>query len=487
MSAARSELLLTHGYFLAEDVHEQKHMAPYPPLGLLHLSGHLRRAGHAVAVHDSTFSTREALWARLDAREAPLVGISANMLTRGSVLDIIARARAAGMLVVVGGPDPPNYAEAYLAAGADVVVFGEGEATLAELLPILNHRPVPSGLLASGSMASGRLDRDALARVAGIAYLDGDGNLQKGPPRPALRDLDALGRPDREAIDLQAYLDCWRQHHGYGSLNIITARGCPFRCRWCSHSVFGFGHTRRSPENVAEEVAELQRRYAPDQLWYADDVFSISKPWLRAFADAMEAKGLSIPFECITRADRVDAETVVLLQRLACRRVWLGSESGSARILDAMERGVSPAQIQAAAGAIRGAGIELGFFVMWGYEGETPADIAATVGHVRRCLPDRCLTTVAYPMRGTPYFDAVADRVVAGRPWAEASERDHRIRSRHSKAYYAAASDWLQAELAEGRAESRSLGPLATERLRARWRSLRARLRMRLCAAEREA
>jgi radical SAM superfamily enzyme YgiQ (UPF0313 family) len=478
MSALGTELLLTHGYLLGEDAHERKHMAPYPPLGILHLSTFLRAAGHRVAIHDSTFSTREALWARLDAREAPVLGISANMLTRGAVLDIIARARAAGLRVVVGGPDPPNYPEAYLAAGADVVVFGEGEAALAELLPILGR---------SAALDAPELDLAALAGVAGIAFLDADGKLQKSPARPALRDLDALGWPDREAIDLRAYLDCWRQHHGYSSLNIITARGCPYRCRWCSHSVFGFGHARRSPENVADEVATLQRRYAPDQLWYADDVFSISKPWLRAYAEAMEARGLRIPFECITRADRVDAEVVALLRRLACRRVWLGSESGSARILDAMERGVSPAQIQAAASALREAGIALGFFVMWGYEGETGADIAETVAHVRRCLPDRCLTTVAYPMYGTPYFDAVADRVVAGRPWAEASERDHRIRGRHSKAYYAAASAWLQAELEDGRRAAEGQGAWAAARIPARLRSRRARLQLRLRAGEREA
>lgn len=466
-----TDLLLTHGYFLYEDAHERRVMKPYPPLGLLYLSAYLKRAGFAVEVFDSTFAAPDDLYLRLDARDAPILGVYTNLMTRPAVLAITARAKAAGWTVVLGGPESANYPEAYLAAGADIVVFGEGEEALADLLPAL----------AAGEL--GRLDS-----IAGIAFRGKEGQVVQTAPRAALRDLDALPWPDREAIDLAAYLDCWRTHHGTGSLNLITARGCPYRCRWCSHAVFGYGHARRAPEDVAAEVAWIRERYAPDMLWYADDVFSIHPRWLRAFRAAMEARDLHLPFECITRADRVTEGVVDDLRALGCFRVWLGSESGSQRVLDAMERGVRVEQVQAATRLLQQAGMRVGMFLMWGYEGETEADIAATIAHVKTTDPDVVLTTVAYPIRGTPYFDAVADRVLPTREWESGSDRDYAIRGRHSKRYYGFATRRLRQELALHRARraahpwrrpGRLLGPAAG--------TLLARAGMRLTAREHEA
>jgi len=425
------DLLLTHGYFLGEDEHERKYMKPYPPLGLLYLSAYLKRAGFDVEVFDATFTDRAALHARLAARPAPVVGVYTNLMTRPAVLDITRRAKASGWTVVLGGPESANYPEQYLAAGADVVVFGEGEVALEDLLP---------ALAANGP--------HRLHAVAGVAFRGEDGAVVRTTARPSLRDLDALPWPDREAIDIGAYLDCWRTHHGAGSVNLITARGCPYTCRWCSHSVFGYGHARRSPGDVADEVAWIRERYDPELLWYADDVFSINYRWLRAFAGEMKRRGLAIPFECITRADRVTDEVVDHLRALGCFRVWLGSESGSQRVLDAMSRGVSVEQVQSATRRFRQAGIQVGMFLMWGYEGEDASDVAATIDHVKRAGPDVFLTTVAYPIKGTPYFDEVQRRVVEPSDWAAASDRDYALRGRHSKRYYGFATKRLRHEVA---------------------------------------
>ena len=170
--------------------------------------------------------------------------------------------------------------------------------------------------------------------------------------------------------------------------------------------------------DVAAEVAWLLERYAPERLWFADDVFTISPRWLAAYRRLAVGGRLVRPFECITRADRVTAAVAEDLAALGCWRVWLGSESGSQRILDAMERGVTVAQVQEATRLLQAAGIQVGMFLMWGYDGETEADIAATIQHVKDTGPDVFLTTVAYPIRGTPYFDAVAPAVVAPDPFA---------------------------------------------------------------------
>lgn len=463
------DILLTHGYFIAEDPHEQQVMKPYPPLGLLYLSAYLKQAGFRPIVHDGTFGARATLLALVDRRPAPVIGIYTNLMTRAAVLDIMAAARRAGMRVVLGGPEAANHLQAYLDHGADAIVIGEGEATLAELLPALTERRVAD-----------------LAGIPGIAFLDGAGSLVRNPPRPPMVSIDQLPWPDRDAVDLGAYLDCWREHHGRSAVNVITARGCPYTCRWCSHGVFGFNHARRSPADVAAEVAHLVTAYRPDMLWYADDVFTISPRWLAAYRNALEQRGLKLPFECITRADRVTADVARDLAAMGCLRVWLGSESGSQRILDAMDRRVTLAQVRGATGHLQREGIEVGMFFMWGYPGETLADIRATVDHVIACDPDVVLSTVAYPITGTPFQEEVAERVVPLRPWAEGSDRDQALRGRHSRRYYRLASRWLKAAHRLGRLR-RHPGGRRLDVLRLSADIGLAQLGMRLCSAEREA
>ena len=424
-------VLLTHGYFLSEDEKERQIMKPYPPLGLLYLSAWLKRAGVPVEVFDSTFVERAALERRLAATPGGIVGIYTNLMTRKSVLGIVRAARRHRWTVVLGGPESANYPTEYLTAGADVVVIGEGELTMSELLETLP-----------------RTGTHRLHDVHGVVFRDEAGSIVRTPERAKVPDLDSLPWPDREAIDHGPYLDAWKTHHGASSINLITARGCPYRCNWCSHAVYGFTHRRRSPANVADEMQWIIDRYAPDQVWYADDVFTISHPWLASYFAELERRAIHRPFETITRADRLQTETsVALLRRLGCYRIWIGSESGSQRILDAMQRGVSVEQVRRSCALARAHGIQVGMFLMWGYEGEEIEDIAATVDHVKESNPDVFFTTVSYPIKGTGYFDKVRDRVEMPIAWAEASDRDYVIAGRRGKDYYKLADQWLRNEV----------------------------------------
>ncbi len=418
------DLLLTHGYFLAEDPKEQEIMKPYAPLGLLYLSSHLRARGFDVEIYDSTFGSREELFRVIETERPSTVGVYGNLMTRRNVLAIAAAARDAGCRVVLGGPEPANYAWEYLKAGADAIVNGEGEAALEVLLRSRDFTDVP-----------------------GIQYLSSD-RVVKNPPAELIANLDAQPWPDRERIDIGRYLNAWRSRHGRGSVSVITARGCPYHCRWCSHSVYGKTHRRRSPASVVEEVAWIAKRYQPEMLWVADDVFTIHPGWIMKYAEEMRRRDLKIPFECITRADRMNRQMAETLASLGCFRVWIGSESGSQKILDAMQRGVRVDQVRDAIRLLREQGIETGMFLMWGYDGEDMNDIEATVEHVKSCRPDIFLTTVSYPIKGTPYYDDVAPKLVRIGEWNASTDRDVRIAGRHSRRFYQFADQLLKSEVA---------------------------------------
>jgi radical SAM superfamily enzyme YgiQ (UPF0313 family) len=211
--------------------------------------------------------------------------------------------------------------------------------------------------------------------------------------------------------------------------------------------VYGKTHRRRKPVAVVDELEWILQRYRPDMLWIADDVFTIHHGWLAQFASEMKRRSLKIPFECISRADRLNAQVADVLAELGCFRIWIGSESGSQRVLDAMQRGVTVGQVQEAVAVCKSRGIQTGMFLMWGYEGEELDDIEETIRHVKRTRPDIFFTTVAYPIRGTPYFNQVADRVTTAKAWAEGSDRDFRIRGRHSRNFYQNADRLLRAEV----------------------------------------
>ena len=461
------DIVLSHGCILAEDEKERRIMAPYPPLGLLYVAAYLEREGVAVEVVDPTLGTRDELEARLRQLPPAVLGLYATFMTRVSVLRIVAVAADLGWTVVVGGPDADAHAEQYLNHGVHVVVFGEGEQTVLEVLRILGDR-----------------DRQGvhLDGIAGTVFRDPSGRVVRNRPRELIAELDTLPWPARELVDIPAYLGAWREHHGSGSVSLITARGCAYRCDWCSHSVFGRSHRRRSPDACADEVEWLVATYQPDRLWYADDVFTIHHGWLARFASELASRGLRAPFETITRADRMmDPGIVETLASMGCERLWIGAESGSERLLRDMQRGVTPEQVIRATRMAREHGIEVGLFLMWGYEGEQFDDIEATIDMVRRARPDVFLTTLAYPIKGTGYWNKVQDRIDNPGRWAETSDHDNQVRGRPGREHYRLADKWLRASYSEvtaGTDDRSEASDLAAEAAAARARLLEERRKL---------
>ncbi len=428
------DLLLAHGYFLMEDPKERVIMKPYAPLGILYLCSHLRSKGFDVDVFDTTFSTKAELIHFLQTDTPSVLGLYANLMTRSNIVEIIEAARIAGWTIVIGGPEAGSYALEYLQTGAHFVISGEGESTLEELLCVLKSR--------SADYSS----------ISGLSYLDSEGYLHRNAPREQISNLDLQPWPARDAIDLHRYVRTWREHHGMGSVNFITARGCPFSCKWCSHGVYGQTHRRRDPIKVVDEIEWLLETYSPDMVWISDDVFTINHAWIRTYHREMQRRNIRIPFECISRADRLTPEMMDMLAELGCFRMWIGAESGSQRILDSMGRGVKIEQVHRAVEMCRERGVQSGMFLMWGYEGEEMEDIEATISHVSASRPDIFFTTVSYPIKGTPYYSNISERLIQIMPWGKTSDREIRIRGRHSRNFYSHADRLLREEVALARA-----------------------------------
>jgi len=429
------DILLAHGYFLYDDPHELQVMKPYPPLGILYISSYLKSRGFNVGVFDSTFSAMADFESMIIQERPSVVGIYTNMMTKRNVLKMVQFCKTRNLYVILGGPDPPYYAQEYLDFGADIVVKGEGELTLEEVIP---H-------IAKHGMTQ-------LDDFQGIIWKNDDGIAVTNDPRPQIQDLSAHPWPDRQAIDIPEYMRIWKENHGASSISVIQARGCPYTCTWCSHSVFGNTHRRRTPEDAAEEVLWIKETYNPDMLWYADDVFTINSRWFFAYADELEKRGIRIPFECISRADRLDEKVVSRLADMGCYRLWNGSESGSQAVLDAMKRKTKVEDVQQKTHLLQKYGIEAGMFIMLGYDSETIDDIEQTVVHLKICNPDVFLTTVAYPIKGTPYYAEVESDVLRNGSWIENADRDLTVAGRYSKMFYSFATRWMVSEVALNRA-----------------------------------
>lgn len=431
------KILLVHGYFLSRDKSEQKVMKPYPPLGLLYLSASLKKAGYDVQVFDGTFSDFSDFEKHLKPFQPDVIGFYANMMTRHNILELNAIATSKGFPTIVGGPDPPHYAEAYLEKGFKAVVVGEGEGGLLSLLGVWSSP-------------------EKWQTIPGLIYLSANQVIRTPLPKPNTP-LDNFPFPDREAIDINQYLDCWERYHQQRPMSLITSRGCPFQCTWCSHNVYGYSLRKRTPENVLEEFDWLHSHYRFDSYWFADDVFTIQPKWNTQFAEKLlQHPSLVKPFECISRADKLHSDTIQTLRETKCARVWVGAESGSQRLLDQMKRGVTRNQVIAAVHELREAGIETGMFFMWGFMDESLQDIMDTISLAEACIPHIALTTVAYPIRGTKFFSELEkqDLLDTDVPFEKGTDRDISIRGQADPGVYDLANQYLHCSLNAARAKA---------------------------------
>jgi anaerobic magnesium-protoporphyrin IX monomethyl ester cyclase len=442
-----ARVLFAHGHLLCRDAKQFAIGKPYPPLATLFAAAHARKLGHEVALYDPMLDRDVTGFSSALDRERPDVVVlyddAFNWFTkmclsrmRAAACDMIRRASERGVPVIVAGHDAAEEPEAYLRSGAAFVILGEGEVTLGELLGALEK-------------ARGNIDelRDvAAAQIPGLA-LRHHGMPRRTPSRKLLQDLDVLPLPAWDLVEMDRYRTFWLERHGYFSLNVVTTRGCPYLCNWCAKPVYGSTYHSRSPGNVVAELRLLRERYAPDHLWFCDDILGLKSRWLVAWSDAVTEAGLRTPFLCQTRADLMTEENVRGLRRAGASEVWLGAESGSQRILDAMEKGISVQQTRAAVNRLRSQGVRVGLFLQFGYTGEGWEEVQATRALVRELLPDDIGISVSYPLPGTRYHAQTVARLGAKRNWSDSSDLDPLVPGRFSPPFYRTLSRVVHAEL----------------------------------------
>ena len=421
-----TDVLLGQSYFLRFDPKLWRAMQPYPPLGTLYAASYLRTRGHDVALFDAMLATGVEEWVAAVDRHRPTYAVlfedNFNYLSkmcllrmRDAAFAMLGVARDRGAVPIVCGSDATDNAPRYLDAGARYVVVGEGEETLGELLDRLRSED-PERATGAGSPAGPAAD------VPGLIYRGAGGSLVDTGRRPAMRDLDALPFPAWDLVDIERYRRAWAPH-GRFSMNMVSTRGCPFHCNWCAKPIWGQRYNSRSPESVVAELEWLRATHAPDHIAFADDIFGLKPGWLERYATLVRERGVVTPFKCLERADLLlRPGEVEALAAAGCEMVWMGAESGSQRILDAMDKGTTVEQIVEAARRLRAAGISVGFFLQFGYLGEEAADIEATRRLVRAARPDDIGVSVSYPLPGTPFHERVRAELGERRNWRDSAD-----------------------------------------------------------------
>jgi anaerobic magnesium-protoporphyrin IX monomethyl ester cyclase len=362
---------------------------PDPPLGLMILSACATRAGYSVQIldpnHDDTVFLRDVLSFKPD-----IVGYSllTTQISRARSIHAMIRAALRDCITIAGGIHPTALPEWTLRSlGLDYAVIGEGELTFIDLLNAIESGQDPAGLPGTATLR--------------------DNRFIQGPSRPLIRDLDAIPLPDRDSLAFKRYLrppGNIRGKYLRRATSIITSRGCPFGCVFCSsHGIFGRTIRRRSIENVMQEIHLLIDTYNIDGLWFLDDTLLESPDWLEDLCGELKRTGL--PWACQAHVRRADEHLFRVMKESGCRQVEFGVESGSEKILQYLRKGCDPDDVRRAFAICRKTGIRTLANFMIGVPGETKQDADKSFRLAKEIKPDHVVITFVTPLPGSDLFD----------------------------------------------------------------------------------
>ncbi|MEX2283323.1 MAG: radical SAM protein [Gemmatimonadota bacterium] len=431
----KNRVLVAHSYFLQYDEKQRQRMKPYPPLATLLVAAGLRQHGYDVTLFDAMLSAGtedfDALLGSTLPHAVVIVEDNFNFLTkmctlrmREAALDMVRNATRIGCPVVVNGSDAADCPELYLAAGASAIVLGDPDQAVLEVVDaIFAGAPV-------------------LSEIEGLVLPD-----RRTARRLPLRELDRLPPPAWDLVDLERYRSAWQRAHGRFSLNLVASRGCPYGCNWCAKPLFGRGYAQRSAESVALELAYLKRLARPDHIWFADDIFGLTADWLEEFARHVHRYDAIVPFMIQSRVNLMTPRAVAALRAAGAEEVWLGVESGSQKILTAMEKGTRVEQVRSASATLTEHGIRACWFIQLGYLSEEWDDILATRDLIREGAPHDIGVSVAYPLPGTKFHELVRAQLGERRNWQHTDELAVLFHGTFSTDFYRHVRDLLHDEV----------------------------------------
>lgn len=424
------KVLFTHSYFLQLDAKQLQTGMPYPPLATLYAAALLRENGYDVKLHDIQFAlSPDEIETSFEAFKPNIFVVyddafnylSKMCLTnmREAAFVMIQNAKTRGCKVLVSSSDATDHAEAYLAKGADAVIIGEGEYTLLECVNYFSGK-------------STKILKD----IAGLTFIN-EGALVKTAPRLVVKDLDQLPLPAWDLVNITPYRETWLKQHGYFSINFVTTRGCPYKCNWCAKPIYGNRYNSHSPERIAELMQNLQKQFGFTHIWFADDIFGLKPNWLKRFAEVSKEKKLKIKYKIQSRADLLlEEDNIIHLAESGCETVWMGAESGSQKILDAMDKGTKVEQIYEATRLLKRHGIKTAFFLQLGYLTETANDLKLTLNMLKELLPDDVGISVSYPLPGTKFYETVKSQLQTKSNWTDSDDLDMMFMGTYKPEFY---------------------------------------------------
>ena len=423
------QILFSHSYFLRFDPKQWATGQPYAPLGTLYATALMRENDYEVSLFDTMFARQpEEVVPYLEKNKPDLFVLyddGFNYLTkmcltnmREAAFKMIKLAKQRGCTVIISSSDATDRYEMYLDEGADFILLGEAELSLLELVNALSNQ------------------QEDFFHIEGLAFKQNNA-VVKTQRRNVIRELDSLPFPAWDLIDIEPYRKMWLKHAGYFSMNIGTTRGCPFKCNWCAKPIYGNRYNTRSPQNVVTELRILKERFQFDHIWFCDDIFGLKPGWVKEFANLVEKEKLRFKFKMQGRVDLLLQENNIKdLARAGCDNIWMGAESGSQKVLDAMDKGTTVEQIYEATRLLKKNGIKPSFFIQFGYPGETKADIEKTINMINELLPHEIGISVSYPLPGTVFFEKVKTELKEKANWTDSDELALMFRNTYQPAFY---------------------------------------------------
>lgn len=423
------KLLFTHSYFLNFDAKQLKTAMPYPPLGTLYALAYLKNHGFDVKLFDTQFCLdANEINATIDNYKPDVLVIyddGFNYLTkmcltnmRQAAFKMQSYAKKKGCKIIVSSSDATDHANEYLQNNADIVIIGEAEQTLLEICEAFKNKKL-------------------LQHIDGIVYLNENNKLIRTKNRIVLKDLDQLPPPAWDLLDINPYKKMWQNKHGYFALNFVTTRGCPYKCNWCAKPIYGNRYNSHSAEKIVLQIKQLQGQFGFTHVWFADDIFGLKPNWLKEFNKHIQQQNIKIKYKIQSRADLLlEDENIKYLSESGCEKVWIGAESGSQKILDAMDKGITVQQIYEATSLLKKNKIKVALFLQFGYLGETIEDINKTIDMVKTIMPDEIGASVSYPLPGTKFYEKVKEQLIVKSNWTDSDDLDLMFKNTYSKDFY---------------------------------------------------